>query len=207
MLKSELSKKIKRDNITSFPELGINYWGINKVATSTLVNHFVLLTGKHINVQVSSGQKGKSLSKTRAVSKEIAYTNGLINLGVVRHPEERFESCYRHFKFPKDDVQAVGGKKANFDPAWTADDFLDHIDRVFLAGRIGNKHYSKQTWYIPEPGRLDHIIKLERLTEDWPFVFPSPQFVSNPTTKVWNLKYNKEKLHEIYQCDFDTFGY
>ena len=207
MLKSKITKLTKRYNILAFPQLNLNYWGINKVATSTMCNHLLIQTGATIDTQNKSGQVGKRMTSTLHIDRETAYTNGLINFAIVRSPYARFESCYRHFKYPKDDVQSFGSRKAKFHPVWSPDDFLDHIEKVFAKGKIGNKHYSKQSWFIPEPERLDHVIKLENLVKNWPFDFSPPNFVSNPTTRVWNIKYNKDKLQHLYAEDFNAFGY
>ena len=207
MLKSKLTKLTKRYNILAFPQLNLNYWAINKVATSTMCNHLLIQTGATIDTQHNSGQVGKRMTSTLHIDRETAYTNGLINFAIVRSPYARFESCYRHFKYPKNDIQYAGSHKARFDPAWSPDDFLDHIERVFDKGHVGNKHYAKQSWFIPDPERLDHIIKLESLAQDWPFDFPAPNFVSNSTSPADNLQYNTDKLTHLYQEDFDTFGY
>ena len=161
MLKSKLTKLTKRYNILAFPQLNLNYWAINKVATSTMCNHLLIQTGATIDTQHKSGQVGKRMTSTFHIDRETAYTNGLINFAIVRSPYARFESCYRHFKYPKNDIQYAGSHKAKFNPAWSPDDFLEHIETVFNKGHVGNKHYSKQSWFIPDPERLDHIIKLE----------------------------------------------
>ena len=207
MLKSEITKRIKRHNILAFPQLNLNYWGINKVATSTMCNHLLIQTGVTVNTQNKSGQVGKRMTGKLHIDRQTAYTNNLINFAIVRSPYARFESCYRHFKYPKDEVQSFGSHKAKFDPVWSPDDFLDHIEKVFAKGNIGNKHYAKQSWFIPEPQRLDHVIKLENLVKNWPFDFSPPDFVSNPTTVVPSIKYNREKLHHLYAEDFNVFGY
>ena len=70
------AKKVKRQNITSWPELGINYWGINKNATSTMMNHFAVLTG-NINAQeiLINSQAGKKTVSKRYISIDTALTN------------------------------------------------------------------------------------------------------------------------------------
>ena len=73
-----LSKNIIRQNITHWPELGINYWGINKNATSTITLHFGQLVGdipKPTDYQIHQGLAWKiSQNQNRYISADEAYT-------------------------------------------------------------------------------------------------------------------------------------
>jgi len=202
------SKKVKRQNITSWPELGINYWGINKNATSTMMNHFAVLTG-NINAQeiLINSQAGKKTVGKRYISIDTALTNGLKNFAIVRDPALRFESCWRHFKYATTPVLMVAPRKARFDPDWTAQEFLENIQIQFAKGLIGNKHWQTQCSFLTHPDRLDYIVKIESLEQDWPLDIPTPLFKSNTTDPVEKVHYKRKYLRTVYQQDYDTFDY
>jgi hypothetical protein len=203
------SKSVAMQNITAWPELGINYWGINKNATSTLITHFtdLVYTDKSmIKDKDDKGQEAKKYIKDRYIDKSTALTNGLKNFCITRNPYTRFESCFKQFKYPKNDIHVASLNKADFESQWDANDFLNHIARKFEKGKPGNKHFRLQTWFCPNPSMIHHCIKLEHLNKHWPFDFPAPNFVTNSQPDM-NIEYDRELLHRVYNDDFKTFGY
>ena len=200
-------KAVVRQNITAWPELGINYWGINKNASSTLTIHFATLCGEidPTDQDISHGILAKERMGARYVTQEQAFQNGLKNFGVSRHPFERFKSVYKHLKHPKTVIQQQTVSKARFDPTWTPGEFAEHIVHTFQTGKI-NKHWKRQVSFIPQAWRLDHVVKLERLVEDWPFDFPAPKIVSNPTISQ-DIDIDEGIIYDLYHEDYLSFGY
>lgn len=203
------SKEIVSQNITCWPELGVNYWGINKNATSTIITHFTKLVYNDQSMlgDVELGQSAKKYLSQRYIDKSEALRNGYVNFTIVRNPYDRFESCFKQFKYPKYEVHSLSASKARFNPDWSADDFLNFIEKKFVEKRsIGNKHYRKQSWFVPNPNFLQHVIKLEKLNNHWPFDFPAPEFKSNFQPSM-EINYNKEKFYKLFKEDFDNFKY
>ena len=201
-------KAVVRQNITAWPELGINYWGINKNASSTLTLHFATLCGEidPTEQDIEYGIAGKERMDQRYITQEQAFNNGLINFGVSRHPLTRFKSVYKHLKHPKTVIQQRTLRKARFDPTWTPEQFLEHIRSTFESGKKINKHWKQQTQFIPTPWRLEHVIKMERLVEDWPLDIPPPNIKSNPTVSK-DIDLDEDIIYDLYHEDYLSFGY
>ena len=196
-----------RQNITAWPELGINYWGINKNASSTLTIHFATLCGeiKPTDEDIARGILAKERMGSRYITQDEAFSNGLKNFGVSRHPLARFKSIYKHLKHPKTVIQQQTVSKARFDPTWTPIEFAEHIVHTFQTGKI-NKHWKRQVSFIPHAWRMNHIVKLERLFEDWPFDFPAPNITSNPTVDE-DVDIDEGIIYDLYHEDYLSFGY
>lgn len=202
-------KETIRQNILTFPELGYNYWAINKNATSSLAYYFALQIGLKPNSEHQDA-KTKLKHQNRYISQDQALNNGLKNLTVVRNPFTRFESCYRMFKFPKDDIHSLAASKARFDKNFSSQDFLLSIQKTWdFRKKQGNKHYWKQTWFVPDKSQIDYIIKLENLSNGWPSDLPVPKEHTNRSYNKSNIEYDydKELLFEIYKDDFLSFEY
>jgi hypothetical protein len=196
-----------RQNISAWPELGINYWGINKNASSTLTIHFATLCGEitPTDEDIALGMLAKERMKPRYITQDEAFSNGLKNFAVSRHPLARFKSIYKHLKHPKTVIQQQTVSKARFDTTWTPEQFAEHIVHTFQTGKI-NKHWKRQVNFIPQPWRLDHIVKLEQLVEAWPFDFLAPHIVSNPTIDT-DIDIDEGIIYDLYHEDYLSFGY
>lgn len=202
-------KETVRQNILTFPELGYNYWAINKNATSSLAYYFALQIGLNPNKQHQDA-KTKLKHQNRYISQDEARNNGLKNLTVVRNPFSRFESCYRMFKFPQDDIHILAASKARFEKNFSSQDFLLSVQKTWnFRKKQGNKHYWKQTWFVPDTSFFDYIIKLEDLTDSWPSDLPTPTQHSNTTDKKTPVQYDYDRglLFEMYKDDFLSFDY
>lgn len=205
-------KSIIRQNIITFPELGFNYWAINKNATSSMLHYFADQIGIRAPI-TNSDQQAKVMLKhlNRYIGQDEAYNNGLKNIVIVRNPFKRFESCFRMFKFPVNDIQRKASRKANFDRTWNSQDFLLSIKKQWdFRSKRGNKHYWKQTWFVPDLDKIDHVIKLENLVDTWPLEMKIPTIHFNRTDKKRTSRpwdYNKDLLFHLYKDDFSAFGY
>lgn len=197
-----MTRKRKNFRISTWPELGINYWGINKNASTTMREHLSFLSKK----------ENKFIEKTRNITREEAFENGLINFGISRDPLSRFVSCYAMYKdanLEQNSSIMNSVKKIRFDQTWTIEDFFQVVKERIESGYKVNKHYQLQTWFIPEPDKLDYVIKMERLLEDWPLDIPPPSIQKNKTN---GAKYHvseelKDSIYELYKIDYEVFGY
>ena len=132
------TKDLVRQNITAWPELGINYWGINKNATSTMTMHFATLCGDIIptDEEIRLGVLAKGRMKRRYITQQQAHQNGLQNFAVCRHPLQRFYSVYKHLKHPTSVIQQRTRGKARFDTTWNEEQFLAHIRHTLQVSSI-----------------------------------------------------------------------
>lgn len=209
------TKQIIKKKITTWPELGINYWGIHKNATTTLSDYFVQLVGdnplyKEWLPAKDDAWKRKTAAAKRSISSFTALSNGLVNFCLVRDPVDRFFSIYKMWKYPKDLIQERSATKAKFDSTDSPNDFAEKILAEFSRGikKSGNKHLWKQVWYLPSDiTKIDQIVNLENLQKDWPFDFPYPDYKVNKTTKIQNLSVDKEIIYQAYNEDYSAFGY
>jgi len=206
-------KSILRNNIIKFQELGINYWAINKNASSTLTMHFGEAVGDIQKPNLAEIQLGVSFKiKDEALSRYItpneALNNGLLNFCVIRDPCRRFISCYNHLKNPQTEVQKNTISKARFDYNWTPNDFMQYIDHTFETGQKINKHWKPQMDFLMDMSNFDHVIKQEHMIEQWPIshIIGPPKYVANKTQHA-EYDYDKQKLYKLYQQDFDELGY
>lgn len=204
------SKYVIQENIIHFPKLNINFWAMNKNASSTFLEHFAKLS-KYDFTYNDDGQGAKIYLKKNDhyIDYETAKSNGSKNVTVVRNPFKRFESCYRMWKYPVNKTQAKASDKGNFEPHWEANDLLRAIDRKFnFREKRGNKHYWKQIWFVHDTSIMDHIVKLEDIARTWDLDIPYPEFHTNQSgEKKTPLDYDKDFCYNIYREDFKTFGY
>jgi hypothetical protein len=199
-----------RRAITAWPELGINYWSINKNATTTFMHHFGQLAGFNLPEKALEGHKAKLEAKKqgRYINEETALSNGLKNFCVVRDPLQRYLSTYAMFKFPKNKLQEQAAAKLGFNPEWDANIFLDKIEWKWRRNKAGNKHYWKQVWTLPDDvTKIDFILKLEDLQTSWPLDLPAPNFVGNASSCPQIINVDADYVKLLYKEDYDTFNY
>jgi len=204
------NKETLRRSISTWPELGINYWSINKNATTTFMHHFGQLAGFNLSTEALEGHKAKLEAKKqgRFISAETALSNGLKNFCIVRDPFNRYLSTYAMFKYPKNKLQEQAARKLGFNPDWDATTFLDKIEWKWRRGKAGNKHYWKQVWTLPDDiTKIDYIIKLENLKEEWPLDIPLPTFVGNSSSRPEIINVDIDYVKLLYKEDYDTFNY
>ena len=205
------NKEIIKQNIIHWPELNINYWGINKNATSTITLHLGQLVGdisKPSQEEVLQGVAWKTANKNRYISSEQALSNGCKNFCVVRNPYNRFVSCYNHLAYPQHDIQKITQAKTRFDVTWTPDDFMEHIAKTFKTGKKINKHWRQQIDFIRDLSNFTIVIRMEDFNNSWQaqLAYPAPKIISNPSSNNV-LQFDRQRLYEIYQNDFHALGY
>ena len=219
--KSKETKDTVRFNVTRWPEFNVNFWAINKNASSTIINHLIHeATGVDIDYEHRYGQEGKRLIQDRRIDRDEALRNQHLNFAVVRHPQDRFESAYRQFKFRDEPEGLKASRKARFDKSWEPQDFLEYIERKFELRKdpvvkkysqlSGNKHFWKQMDFIPFKvlDKIDYIVKLEELNDKWPLkLIGPPTFIANSTEPQPLPDYDLELLKNLYLEDFLTFNY
>lgn len=191
--------KIKDRNITTWPNLGVNYWGVTKCANSTIKTHLWELehnskfainkdTAIHSDIYVSRLTEYQALHSTNE------------NFTVVRHPVSRFKSMYRDLVLSRVRV----GKKASIE-GFNIDQVLDYLETH--SDSVRNVHLKSQSAFVNHDIKIIH---LENLYNEWDFDFEPPAFKKNVTRNQDNIiltSYQTDRIYKIYQKDFIKFGY
>ena len=185
------------DNITVWPTLGYNFWGITKCANTAIKTHlYELATGtkftdeKHTRIH---GSKGIIYA-----SKQEAMENGLRNFSVTRNPYDRFLSMYSDMILSR----PKRGRKAGLDPDMTVDDLLDFVQ----AATNLDVHLRTQSSFIPAHKFLTFDVKQ---LATWPLALEPVKQKRHPS-KVKHIGLNtlqRERVYEIYKEDFVNFNY
>ena len=205
-------KSIIAHNITCWPEFGLNYWGINKNATSTITMHFGQLAGDihYTDSDIAEGVAWKLPEQNhfRYITPTQALTNNNRNFCVIRDPYSRFISCYNHLANPQHEVQLNTQRKTRFDIDWTPNDFMEHIAETLHKGKKINKHWRPQIDFVKDLKRFAVVVRMEEFDESWKMQLdvPAPQIISNPSAH-YHLEFDHQRLYEIYKCDFEALGY
>ena len=188
--------------ITTWPELGINYWGIHKNASTTLTQHFLNLVGEKFDNE----KHAKNVVRSRLISRHDALNNNLKNFCVVRNPIDRFLSTYFMFKYPKNSMQEKAAKRANFNNDLDLNESINVLAIELQTKFKTNKHWWKQIWYIEKTTNIDYICKLETLKDNWPFNFAAPMNLVNSSNRQ-TVTVDFEKIKTLYKEDVEAFEY
>lgn len=185
------------DNITVWPTLGYNFWGITKCGNTTVKTHlYELATGKQFAEKKHIRIHGvKDIIYT---SRETALENGLRNFAVTRNPYDRFVSMYSDLILSR----PKRGIKAGLDPDMSVDDLLDFVrDNETL-----DVHLRTQSSFIPVHQFLTFDI---RQLSTWPLTLEPVKQKRHPS-KVKHIGLNaiqKCRVYELYRKDFHNFNY
>jgi len=193
--------KKKEANVTAWPSLGINFWGITKCANTTIKIHFWQLENKS-SFLLSKSTKIHSPQYSNYLTYMEAKRNKYVNFTVTRHPYSRFISMYNYL------IHAIPkrGETAGLSRTMTIDEVLDYIETTPDDKR--DVHLRSQNSFI----KTKKIVWVDslKLHNEWPLNCPAPSFISNPTKdkNVKNLNRNqRSRVHKIFREDFIRFKY
>ena len=198
-----ITRKYHR-RIFEWPEFNMNYWSVNKNASTSLREHFL--------DTVCERNGGVPELKRRQITHDVAFNNGLQNFGVSRDPLSRFISSYAMWHEANEEQNEniqISIAKARFSPDWSLEEYLDNVVWRFDNNWKINKHWRQQIWFIPEPQRLDCLVKMENLEKDWPLdALPPPPKKLNQTNLKYEIDNNLiQKIQELYIDDYEAFDY
>tara|TARA_B100001287_G_C22511130_1_gene448329 strand:- start:107 stop:802 length:696 start_codon:yes stop_codon:yes gene_type:complete len=194
-------------NITSWPNLGLNYWGITKCGNTSIKHHLFKQTSGSVftrpELDIHDGVD------TEEISPKEANENGHRNFCVVRHPVSRFFSMYKDMCLSRPERGKLAGVEQNWSPLDLINFIMNVEDRKML-----DVHFVEQNRFIKEAKNCI-IIKLERLSSDWPFSFPYPKKRKNVTEilqkvnfKLSNVSTELENyIYQFYSDDYKILGY
>lgn len=201
-----------KSNITTWPELGINFWGINKNASSSFRTHFMATVHNDNSIITKSNDRELFDSANRTMDRLItpttAHNNQLINICIVRSPYSRFKSIYKYFQNPLCSLQKKAIQHSNLSKQMNIDDFIDSLAIELIAGTV-NKHACPQHYFIDSITKIDHVVKLEQLETTWPIsssLLPTYTVNQNKMNIILNNK-QKNLINHLYKDDFKIFKY
>jgi len=188
-------------NISVWPKLKINFWGITKTGHTSLKNHLYMLENKtHANLDLKIHGK----RNTKYITADEAEKNGNQNITLVRNPIERFRSGYSDFFNKRRDK----GKKIEDQLKQK----IDNIDDLLSAYENLNDadmdpHFRSQSWYLA--GFQGIIQKLETISEKWLLPIPNMNLKQNVShsDKIPLTEQQINRIKHIYKEDFNLLNY
>ena len=198
-------KKVKEYNISTWPSLNVNYWGITKSGNTSV--KLALIKKEHGKVR--GEEKGVAQwvhrdNVTKYIDPDTALSNGNLNFTVIRNPYERALSMYKDFQKRNKIYMTVLDKR--FSTVQSFDDFLKILKSQKDSER--NEHFRTQVSFIYKNGKLpDRVFNLTEVNKvknvigiDIPHV--------NKIDKVLPLSESQIKLiNEIYKRDFEILKF
>lgn len=200
-LRSKTRHDLIETGITSFPRLGVNYWGITKCASTSMKHH---LLEQELGRRTTFRQPTAIHAKIAGyyISREDGLSNGRVNFTVTRHPVSRALSAWRDLCHTRPER----GIAAGIDPSWSFRDLM-----TFVAERDDDDldvHFRSQSWFITAP--LEHEIDQKELNPCWPFEFAAPTVAPMHESVKSDTRLHDDVLALIaarYAADFRRFGY
>lgn len=192
--------KIER-NISVWPNLKINFWGITKTGHTSLKNHLYMLEN---NTQAHHDLSIHGKRNTKYITTEEAEKNGNKNITLVRNPIERFRSGYSDFFIKRREK----GKKIE-DQLNQKIDNMDELLSAYenLSDQNRDPHFRSQTWYLQ--GFEGIIQKLETISEKWLMPIPNMNLRQNVShsNKIPLTEQQINRIKYIYKNDFNLLDY
>ena len=188
-------------NISVWPNLKINFWGITKTGHTSLKNHLYMLENKtHANLDLKIHGK----RNTKYITADEAEKNGNQNITLVRNPIERFRSGYSDFFNKRRDK----GKKIE-DQLKQKIDSIDDLLSAYenLNDADMDPHFRSQSWYLA--GFQGIIQKLETISEKWLLPIPNMNLKQNVShsDKIPLTEQQINRIKHIYKEDFNLLNY
>jgi len=186
-------------NITEWPKLEINYWGITKCANSSIKAHLNQCSGNPIIDQFKTTSVNKP-KFNRYITEEQALSNGYVNFTVTRHPIQRFVSAWKDLCINR----KARGKQAGVNPDWD----LKQLAK-FVADKNDHEldvHFRSQSYFIND--QIEHVFQLENLNTQWNLDIPVLEFHIHSTPGSFEVtNYVSDLIKQRYRIDFIRFGY
>jgi len=188
---------LKDANITVWPTLGYNFWGITKCANTAVKTHLYELATK----QRFTDKKHTRIHGVDSIiyaSRQEAMENGLRNFSVTRNPYDRFLSIYSDLILSR----PKRGVTAGLDSDMKVDDVLDFVQSATEL----DVHLRTQSSFIPVHQFLTFDV---RQLATWPLAL-DPVKHKRHQSKIKHIRLNtlqKERVYQLYQEDFANFNY
>lgn len=188
-------------NISVWPKLKINLWGITKTGHTSLKNHLYMLENNTKN-NFDLNIHGKK--NTTYITADEANTNGNQNICMVRNPIDRFKSGYNDFFNTRKDKGNKIAMRHNIEINGIDDllNVIKHLDDVSI-----DPHFRRQSWYLENFKGMTQ--KLEDIETDWRLPI-KPMLLKQNVTNSEDINLNQEQIEIIkyvYKKDFELLNY
>jgi len=196
---------VKKFNISSWPSIYANYWGITKCGNTSVKYALLENEGKNIHKPIGISQWVHNENITKYISKEDALNNSYENFTVTRNPYDRVVSMYNDFIKRKDLYLIALGDSAKH--IITLDNFLNYLNSI--SENDLNEHFKPQTFFIYEENSLlvdwvFDITEIPQINERYKINVPH----INTTNNKIQINSNQIKIiNKIYYKDFELLKY
>ena len=189
-------------NISTYPNLRINFWGICKSANTYMKFQLWAAENKRpfepILFDIEIHNKVK-----KVLTPQGAMKNGFLNISLTRHPFERFVSMWRDMvRTRPHKVKSYLGGNASWTP-------LEMIQKISTKDDDEiNEHLRTQGGILGDY-KMDRIFKIENIHDTWDLDIPldrERRHVSDPA-RVEATQELVEVVENRYYNDYDRFGY
>lgn len=193
-------KNTQERNISSWPNLAVNFFGIPKNGHTSVMTHLYRQEHSKPDFDVGFDIHNQSKGHTKFITEAESLSNGFLNFAIVRDPISRFLSMYR-------DLCLTRKKRGKTAGVWgmSPEQFLDHLFKTPYHNL--DIHFVRQVDFVPL--FVDRIFKLESLCSDWDLGFPCLNDRKNSTMQkdVSLSEQQISRAREFYHDDLIRFKF
>jgi len=181
-------------NITAWPNLRINFWGIPKCGNTSM--KYALLVNSGIDGQKDEVMKWvHNHGGAKYIDIQTARNNGFQNVTITRNPYDRFVSMY------KDVLRRP--KMFRLNSVKSVDSFIKVLDNK----SVKDMHFKLQCQFITINDTVIPDIVLDLDTLDENFMNLNIQKYNSINKEVTLTAEQKQHVYELYRQDFELLGY
>lgn len=183
-------------NISSWPNIRLNYWGITKCGNTSTKIALLNESGVSFDIDNKSSTNAEihSLSYIQYITPEDAMNNGYKNFTIVRNPYDRFISMY---KDSQRRPSILGTKNIK-----TVTDLINHIEKTEDHKR--NVHLRSQSYFIRDGVSFYDLFDYDSIRKDLSITLPHTNSIDSEVVLLDN---HKERMRNIFREDFERFDY
>ena len=189
-------EKIKNTyNISVWPELKLNFWGIPKAGNTSIKYLLHQKSGNSMQIDDDLNQWVHQAKNTYYITPEEAMNNGFTNFTVTRNPYDRFLSMFK-------DVLRRGGSMG-LSRCRTIENFVAHLELTPDERR--NVHFRSQCHFLRDHDIMHmDISDTEKLSNFFQCEVPHKNAIKKSIEMNEHLR---KRVYAIYAADFEKFGY
>ena len=192
-------------NITTWPQLQINYWGIPKSANTSI--KCALLQKSGVDIVSLDNEAVHGTNVCSYIDRHTALRNGFQNVSVIRHPYQRTISLWKDFGLARSSLT----KKFPIDQDHVADPDYFFLKAIHIMSDDQNIHFRSHASLLCDGNYVvvDQFWYLEKL-QDFFRKFDLKEVVRNssiPSLKIDLTLEHKLSIIRRYKQDFEIFGF
>lgn len=182
-------------NISRWPELGLNFWGITKAGNTSIKYLLHQRSGTSMRFDDDKNRWVHHIKNTQYITPEEAAQNGFVNFTVTRNPYDRFLSMFK-------DVLRRSGLMG-LPHCKTQEQFVDFLENTPDEKR--NIHFRSQCYFLKSSDILHIDIKdTEKLSSFFQCEIPHKNSIEESIHIENKLR---DRVYLLYSNDFEKLGY